>query len=73
MRGGSMRYKTPEGSYETIPENAGICRFVWEHLQVVNHILQHMKYTGGTYSPTSRSPQFLGHIDGGIRSVGTVI
>lgn len=33
-----------------IPENPGICRFVWEHFQVLNHIIQHMKYCGGMFS-----------------------
>ena len=50
VRGGPTRYETADGSFETIPQNAGIRRFVWEHLQVVNRILQRMKYAGGTYS-----------------------
>lgn len=50
VRGGPTRYESPEGSFETIPANPGIRRFVWEHLQVVNRILQRMKYAGGTYS-----------------------
>ena len=29
---------------------SGICRFVWEHFQNLNHIVQHMKYCGGTFS-----------------------
>ena len=33
-----------------IPENKGIRRFVWEHLQNVNRILQRVKYCGGTFS-----------------------
>ena len=33
-------YGTGPNSFETIPENSGICRFVWEHLQNVNRILQ---------------------------------
>ncbi|TFK59988.1 hypothetical protein BDN72DRAFT_740985, partial [Pluteus cervinus] len=38
------------GGYETIPENPGIRRFVWEHFQNVNRIVQRMKYSGGTFS-----------------------
>jgi hypothetical protein len=31
IRGPKTRYELPEGKYETIPENPGIRRFVWEH------------------------------------------
>jgi len=44
------RYKLPDGSHERIQANAGVRRFVWEHLQNVNRILQRMKYSGGTFS-----------------------
>ncbi|KAJ3014173.1 hypothetical protein NUW54_g1375 [Trametes sanguinea] len=37
---------------ETIPENDGIQCFVWEHLQNGNHIVQRVKYCGGTFSGT---------------------
>ena len=37
-------------TYETIPENEGIWQFVWEHFQGINCIVQHMKYSGGTFS-----------------------
>jgi len=30
IQGPKTRYKLPEGKYETIPENPGIRRFVWE-------------------------------------------
>jgi len=33
-----------------IPDNPGIRRFVWEHLQDLNHVVQQMKYSGGTFS-----------------------
>ena len=36
----------------TIPQNSGIWRFVWEHFQNVNRIVQRMKYSGGTFSGT---------------------
>ena len=39
-----------DGSYETIPENAGIRRFVWDHLNNVNRVLQRMKAYGGTFN-----------------------
>ena len=50
IRGPASRYETPDGSFETIPENKGIRRFVWEHFQNVNRIVQRMKYVGGTFS-----------------------
>ena len=50
VRGPAGRYETTPGHYETIPENSGIRRFVWEHMQNVNRILQRMKYCGGTFS-----------------------
>jgi hypothetical protein len=50
IKGPRSDYKTADGTYETIPENAGIRRFVWEHLQGVNRVVQRMKYAGGTFS-----------------------
>ena len=32
----TTQYKNPDGSYETIPDNPGICCFIWEYLQVVH-------------------------------------
>ena len=50
IKGPKTRYELPDGGYETIPENKGIRRFVWEHMQNVNRVLQRMKYAGGTFS-----------------------
>ena len=36
----TTRYKNLDGSFETIPDNPGIRRFILEHLQVVHRILQ---------------------------------
>jgi hypothetical protein len=44
------RYENANGIYETIPENAGIHYFIWEHLANINCILQYLKYVGGTFS-----------------------
>ncbi|KAF8828366.1 hypothetical protein HHX47_DHR4000660 [Lentinula edodes] len=52
VKGPSTRYELPEGGYETIPENPGIRRFVWEHFQNMNRVIQRMKYAGGTFSGT---------------------
>ena len=50
VRGPKTRYELPGGGYETIPENKGIRRFVWEHFQNLNRVIQRMKYCGGTFS-----------------------
>ena len=52
VKGPVSRYKTEGGGYEKIPENSGIRRFVWEHFQNMNRVIQHMKYAGGTFSGT---------------------
>ncbi len=49
VRGPETRYEII-GGYETIPLNQGIRRFVWEHFQNLNRIVQRMKYCGGTFS-----------------------
>ena len=49
IKGPRSRYILPTGDFETIPENPGIRRFVWEHFQGVNRVVQHMKYSGGTF------------------------
>jgi hypothetical protein len=43
-------YENVDGTSETIPENSGIRRFVWEHLANINQILQRLKYVSGTFS-----------------------
>ena len=50
VKGPKSRYELADGSYEMIPENPGIRRFVWEHFQNVNRVVQRMKYCGGTFS-----------------------
>jgi hypothetical protein len=50
VRGPATRYIQPDGEPETIPENTGIRRFVWEHFQDLNRVVQRMKYSGGTFS-----------------------
>ena len=39
VKGPLTHYKTGPDSFETLPENPGICRFVWEYLQNINCIL----------------------------------
>lgn len=50
IKGPALDYRRPDGTYQTIPENAGIRRFVWEHLQNVDRVVQRMKHAGGTFS-----------------------
>ena len=47
IKGPASRYYLEN---ETIPENPGIRRFVWEHFQNLNRVVQRMKYCGGTFS-----------------------
>jgi hypothetical protein len=50
LKGPKSQYRDKNGNYETIPENSGIRRFVWEHFQNLNRVIQRMKYCGGTFS-----------------------
>ena len=49
IRSPTSTYQDDDGAFKTIPENSGIHRFVWEHFQNVNQIVQRMKYSGGTF------------------------
>lgn len=49
-RGPATRYEDENGKEETILENSGIRRCVWELMNTNNRILQRMKYCGGTFS-----------------------
>jgi hypothetical protein len=44
------RYQCEDSTYETIPNNPGICRFIWEHCIVINRILQCLENVGATVS-----------------------
>lgn len=50
IKGPASRYQNSDGTYETIKGNSGIRRFVWEHFQNLNRVIQRMKYCGGTFS-----------------------
>ena len=50
IRGPGTRYERLDGTFETIPENPGIRRFVWEHFQNLNRIVQRIKYCHGTFA-----------------------
>jgi hypothetical protein len=49
-KGPKMYYLMPEGEYEVILQNPGIQRFVWEHAENVNRILQRMGHARGTFN-----------------------
>jgi hypothetical protein len=50
VRGPVSRYIQEDGSFEMVPENLGIRRFVMEHLVNVNRIVQRIKYCRATFS-----------------------
>ena len=50
IHGPASRYETPEGGYETIPENDGIRRFIWEHLNDVHRVTHRLGHAGATVS-----------------------
>jgi hypothetical protein len=50
IKGPPTWYIQSNSSLETIAENQGICCFVWEHFQMLNRIMQQMKYSRGTFS-----------------------
>jgi hypothetical protein len=61
------RYQRADGSYETIPENPGIRRFIWEHLQVQNRIIHRLRIVGLTVSASkfvlaAPSANIVGHM-----------
>ena len=50
IKGPPTRYEKKPGQYETIKENPGIRRFVWEHFQNLCQIVQWMIHVGCTWS-----------------------
>jgi hypothetical protein len=50
IKGPMTTYQKVDDAYETILDNPGIHRFVWEHFENLNRVVQRMKYCGGTFS-----------------------
>jgi hypothetical protein len=50
IKGPPTKYLTPEGTEEVLPENPGIRKYIWEHLNDVHRILHRIKEAGGTVS-----------------------
>ncbi|KIK32842.1 hypothetical protein CY34DRAFT_41498, partial [Suillus luteus UH-Slu-Lm8-n1] len=48
--GPHTRYESTDGTYETLPNNPRIRRFIWEHCQDVNRVLHRLKHAGATIS-----------------------
>jgi hypothetical protein len=46
IKGLLTQYEQPADFHETHPDNPGIRRFVWEHFQNLNCVVQHIKYVG---------------------------
>jgi hypothetical protein len=51
IKGPKTQYLDQEGNPETLPENPGIRRFIWEHAQDVHRIMHRIKCAGATFSP----------------------
>lgn len=51
IKGPPTRYQLSDGTYETIPQNSGIRRFIWEHANDVNRVVHRMKMAGASFSP----------------------
>jgi hypothetical protein len=50
VKGPRTRYELADGTYEMIPGNCGVRRFVYEHLTTMHRILHRMRAFGGTFS-----------------------
>lgn len=50
IKGPATRSETSNGGYETIPENPGIRKFIWQHLVDVHRILHRLSCAGATVS-----------------------
>jgi len=66
IKGIVEHYEHLDGTYETIPDNLGICCFIWEHLQNMYRILQCLKVVNITVSAkkfvlTATNATIVGH------------
>jgi len=50
IKGPATRFETQDGGFETIPDNSGIRKFVWSHLNDVHRILHRLHCAGATVS-----------------------
>jgi hypothetical protein len=50
IKGPATRFETKEGGYETLPDNPGIRKFIWQHLLDIHRILHRLYRAGATVS-----------------------
>ena len=50
IKGPATKYLGTDGKEECLPQNPGIRRYIWEHLNDVHRILHRIKQSGGTVS-----------------------
>ena len=50
IKGPKTQYLDKNGNPETLPENPGIRRFIWEHANDVHRIMHRIKEAGGTFA-----------------------
>jgi len=50
IKGPTTQYLDENGNPETLPENPGIRRFIWEHANDVHRIMHRVKEAGGTFA-----------------------
>ena len=50
VKGLPSRYETPEGGYKTLPNNPGIHRFIWEHLNDIHRVIHRLGHASATIS-----------------------
>ena len=50
IHGPTTAFQSADGVFGTIPENHSFHHFIWDHFRNLNHIAQHMKHCGGTFS-----------------------
>jgi hypothetical protein len=50
VKGPKHRYLLPDGTEERTKENPGVRRFFIEHMNIINRVVQRIKYSGGTFS-----------------------
>ena len=50
VKGPTSRSETPDGGYETLPDNPGIRRFIWDHLNDVHRVFHQLGHAGATVS-----------------------
>jgi len=52
IKGPTTQYPDEHGNPETLPDNPGIRRFIWEHANDVHRIMHRIKEAGGTFAGT---------------------